>query len=211
MVGIFGARGSGKTTFALRELDKLKRFVIFDPMADPDLDRIGAKRVTTLAGVKDAMRADWRGFKIVYTAPTGREPLALSRLSYGLIQAQQPYRQSSGRKGSQLTLVVDEMNLSFPVRGGAEKAPGFAEICSRGRHSGIAVYGLSQRIAEVDTRFRGNLARAVILRQQGKNDIRAAAETLGIAETDIRALRDLDYLIGENGRIDRGRLKFSKS
>ena len=65
-----------------------------------------------------------------------------------------------------MTLVVEEMNLSFPVAGGVHKCTGFAEICSRGRHYGIDVIGASQRIAEVDTRFRGNCTESVVLRQE---------------------------------------------
>jgi len=120
--------------------------------------------------------------------------------------AQTPFKERG--KGQGITLVVEEMNLSFPVHGGEAKARGFAEVCSRGRHYGIEVFGLSQRIAEVSTRFRGNCTETVVLRQQGPRDLSAAVDALGGHKAQIAALRNLDYLHERQGEVKSGKIKF---
>ena len=67
----------------------------------------------------------------------------------------------------------DGLDVEPPVAGGAEKSPGFAEMCSRGRHYGLDMIGVSQRIAEVSTRFRGNCSETVVFRQKGPRDNKA--------------------------------------
>jgi DNA helicase HerA-like ATPase len=141
---------------------------------------------------------------VAYVPPTGREPRALSALGNLLIAAQEPARKKGGGPG--ITLVVEEMNLSFPLHGGATKAPGFAHICSRGRHYGIEVIGASQRIAEVSTRFRGNCTETVVLAQKGPRDLDAAAAELGCDKARVSALENLDYLQEKAGQITPGKV-----
>jgi len=209
-IGVWGASGSGKSEWTKRKVKLIKRLVIFDP-----LDEYSAlagrscpiKRVTTVDQVRQAMLTNWTGFRIAYVPPTGKEPRALSQLCKLLMQAQEGFK-AKGR-GAGITLVIEEMNLSFPVSGGAQKSVGFAEVCSRGRHYGIEVYGLSQRIAEVSTRFRGNCTETIALRQQGPRDVQAASDALGIDRDWVRGLKNLEYLHGCNGEITAGKIKFS--
>lgn len=205
-IGVWGASGSGKSTYVKQAIKGARRLVVFDP-----LDEYGGLckvKATTLEEVRRAMRADWRGFTVAYCPPAGAEPRSLSALCKLMMAAQLPYK-STG-KGAGMTLVVEEMNLSFPVHGGAQKCPGFAEVCSRGRHYGIAVYGLSQRIAEVSTRFRGNCTETVVLRQQGPRDLAAAADAIGGDKAEIAALANLDYIHERQGTRSKGRLKIRK-
>jgi hypothetical protein len=181
--------------------------VVFDP-----LDEYGPLcnvKATNLEQVRLAMRNNWRGFTVSYVPPAGKETRALSSLSRLLMKAQQPYKDGKGGEG--LTLVVEEMNLSFPVHGGDAKAPGFAEICSRGRHYGIEVFGLSQRIAEVATRFRGNCTETVVLRQQGPRDLDAAAAAIGCTKAEVAALRNLDFIHEKNGDKTKGKVTFGNA
>lgn len=203
-IGVWGASGSGKSSYVKKKIKGLKRMVVFDP-----LDEYGTLckvKATNLDQVRLAMRNDWAGFSVAYVPPAGQEIRALSALCKLLMVAQTPFKEQG--KGQGLTLVVEEMNLSFPVAGIPRAHSGFSEICSRGRHYGIEVFGLSQRIAEVGTRFRGNCTETVVLRQQGKNDIDAAAMTLGIDAKEVRKLTNLHYIHDRQGEHTHGKITF---
>ncbi|MGD1880016.1 MAG: helicase HerA domain-containing protein [Kiloniellaceae bacterium] len=203
-VGVWGRSGSGKSTYVKGLIAARSRVVVFDP-----LDEYGKLRgFVTLRSV-EALRIEmakrWRGgFKLAYVPPSMQEAAALDRLSLLCLRAQVPFRDGKDRR--QLTLVVEEMNLCFPVNGLPGELRGFGEICSRGRHYGIEVVGVSQRIAEVATRFRGNCTATVVFAQQGPRDLRAAADALGFADpVEVRGLGDHEYLRAENGTIERGK------
>ena len=205
-IGVWGASGSGKSTYVKRKIASIKRLVIFDPL-DEYSTLAGVKRVTSVDQVRQAMLADWTGFRVAYVPPSGKEPRALSQLCKLLMQAQEGFKAAG--KGAGITLVIEEMNLSFPVKGGEAQSRGFAEVCSRGRHYGIEVYGLSQRIAEVSTRFRGNCTETIALRQQGPRDVQAASDALGVDRGRVQALKNLDYLHAQNGEITAGKIRFN--
>lgn len=208
-IGVWGASGSGKSSYVKKSIKGRKRLVVFDPLDEygPHAEfPVCGKTVKSLDQVRQAMRSNWASFSIAYVPPAGAEPRSLSSLCKLLMAAQQPYKKSG--KGAGIVLVAEEMNLSFPVHGGEEKSPGFAEICSRGRHYGIDVYGLSQRIAEVSTRFRGNCTETVVLRQKGPRDLKAAWDEIGGSKEDIRLLENLDYIHERQGVLTRGRIKF---
>ena len=202
-IGVWGASGSGKSAYVKQKIKTLKRVVVFDPL--DEYVPLRMKPCTTVEQVRQAMIANWKGFRIAYMPPAGKEPRALSQLSLLLLKAQEGYKAKGTGQG--LTLVIEEMNLSFPIHG-ETKARGFAEICSRGRHYGIEVYGLSQRIAEVSTRFRGNCTQTIALRQQGPRDVQAAADALGVQKERVTGLLNLQYLHGQNGIITKGEIKF---
>lgn len=203
-IGVWGASGSGKSTYVKRAIKGRKRLIVFDPMEEyaPYVN----VTVRSLEEVRQLMARNWHTFKIAYVPPAGKESATLSALSKLLIAAQTPFKITG--KGEHITLVVEEMNICFPVHGGAARAKGFADICSRGRHFGIEVYGLSQRIAEVDTRFRGNTTETVILRQQGRNDINAAEQAIGGHKKKIIELRNLSYIHERGGELTEGKLTF---
>ena len=207
-IGVFGRSGSGKSTYTKRLIKARKRVVIFDPLEEYDAKvRVRHVRRDSINDVIRAIAADYQGFRVSYVPPAGDEAEALSKLCWALLEAQEPFRAGDKRTPG-LTLVVEEMNNSFPVHGGAENCRGFAEICSRGRHYGIEVIGVSQRIAEVATRFRNNCTETVILAQKGKRDLDAAAELIGGDRQKVMALRNLDYLHEKNGELSSGKLRF---
>lgn len=206
-VGVWGRSGSGKSSYVKQRIKGARRVIVFDPMAEYGAQ--GFKTVRTVAAVRDAMRANWSGFRIAYVPPAGAEARALSALSELVLLAQSGFK-SSGR-GDRLTLIVEEMNTAFPLAGGVEKAKAFAEICSRGRHSGIEVIGVSQRIAEVATRFRGNCTETVVFIQKGPRDMAAAAAELGIKPDQVASLKPLHYLTEVNGTITPGVVTFGRS
>lgn len=213
-IGVWGRSGSGKSSYVKRLIKGRKRLVIFDPLAEYSAAlRIGEVRHTrrdSLDDVLKAMETNWRGFRVAYVPPAGMEEKALSALCVTLLEAQQPFKE--GKRGAlPMTLVVEEMNMSFPVAGGAQKSPGFADVCSRGRHYGIEVIGVSQRIAEVATRFRNNCTETVVLAQKGDRDFRAAAAELGVDVATVAGLKNLEYLHEKNGEVTRGKITFTKA
>lgn len=202
-VGVWGASGSGKSSYVKAAMAQRRRVVIFDPQAE-----YPGKRLTNLETVRREMRGNWTGFRISYTSPPGKEAQALSALCRLLLAAQRPFKETG--RGSPMVLVVEEMNLSFPVAGGAARSPGFAEVCSRGRHYGIEVWGVSQRIAEVDTRFRGNCTDTIVFRQKGQRDQSAAALELGCKPGDLPR-ENLAFLHEGAGQVKKGVIKFSRN
>lgn len=212
-IGVWGRSGSGKSSFVKKLIKGRKRLIIFDPLDEygPELRirSIAHRKANDLDEVRKAMASDWRSFRVAYVPPAGQEAAALSALCKLLMAAQQPFK--DGRSAQTITLVVEEMNLSFPVGGGVQKCPGFAEICSRGRHFGIEVFGVSQRIAEVNTRFRGNCTETVVLKQRGPRDVDAAAAELGIPKAKVTALKPLEYLHEKGGEITAGKITFGKA
>lgn len=208
-IGVWGRSGSGKSSYVKGRVKGRRRVVVFDPLDEYRRESckvILHNRRDALDDVRQAMRGDWKRFRLAYVPPSGREAAALSALCRLLMAAQRPFMETG--KGDGLTLVVEEMNLSFPVAGGAEKSPGFAEICSRGRHYGIEVIGVSQRIAEVSTRFRGNCTETVVLAQKGPRDTAAAAAELGVDAGRVRALDNLQYLHERAGTVSEGKIRF---
>jgi len=199
-IGVWGASGSGKSSFVKQQIATRQRLVVFDPLAE-----YPGRHLATVDQVRAEMRRSFTRFNISLGARAGSEARQLSILCRLLMAAQEPFKQTG--KGHVLTLVVEEMNLSFPVAGGAAKCPGFAEICSRGRHFGIEVFGVSQRIAEVDTRFRGNCTETVVFRQKGPRDRQAAAAELGVALSQLPS-ENLHYAHEKAGLITKGVVTF---
>lgn len=199
-IGVWGASGSGKSSYVKQQVAQARRLIVFDPLAEYD-----AAQVRTVEQVRAAMRSNFGAFRLALVARAGAECKELSKLCRLLMAAQQPFKDRG--KGSGLTLVVEEMNMSFPVAGGAQKCPGFAEICSRGRHYGIEVFGVSQRIAEVDTRFRGNCTETVVFRQKGQRDRTAAAAELGCGLSELPS-ENLHYIHEKAGLLTKGQVTF---
>lgn len=201
-IAVWGSSGSGKSTYVQRRIANARRVVVFDPMAEYEK----CDRARRLDDIRLLMEANWTAFRIAYRPPVGKEAEALSKVCFGLLKAQEPFL--AGQSKRRLTLVVEELNLSFPVHGGATKCPGFAEICSRGRHSGITVIGISQRAKEVSKRFRGNCTEAVTFMQFDEGDAKAAAESVRCRFNQIPS-EPLHYIRRSGAKVTTGKLLFS--
>lgn len=188
-IGIFGASGSGKTTQALELFKKVKRGIFFDV-----LDNGKQKNFRTLPEIQRFIVANYtKGFKIRFVPDTSRLIEELSSLCAFLQKLQIPYKE--GRISSQITLFVDELDTVFPVNTGKLKNKGFYDLCLRGRHYGINIIGVSQRVSLVDLPFRANLSDVFFFRLADFNDLSTAAAILGkpYKET-IRALPKYKYI-----------------
>ena len=66
--------------------------------------------------------------------------------------------------------------------------------CSRGRHYGIEIIGAAQRLAEINTRWRGNESERFIFRLGDLADFQTAARWLPDHRDALRHLRQFEYL-----------------
>lgn len=205
MVGIWGGRGSGKSTLARSFIRSRSRLVVLDPL--DEYGGAGFALARSVRAVAHGLVKYWAGdFRIRYVPPSNYEPDALHELAVLLRKAQQPFK--DGRDGRPVTLVVEEMNMSFPNRTLPARLSGFPELCSRGRHFGIEVIGVSQRVAEVHTRFRGNCAVSYYFRQDDHADVTTACNKLGPQyRAQLIALQDYQYLRVSQGRVTEGRTR----
>ncbi|QDE27287.1 zonular occludens toxin domain-containing protein [Paremcibacter congregatus] len=209
-IGIYGASGSGKSTLARFLIKSEKRLVVFDPALDWSKEfskKRGWEVCHTIAAVRAALKKKWKtSFKIIFVPEGGNEIEDLNELSRLILQAQSKY--FAGEKNQpQITFVIDEMNTCFPVSGLKANFKQFGNICSRGRHYGINTYGLTQRIAEVHTKWRGNCSAMYILRLASARDRDTVQGEIGREyKNTIMSLRNFDYLLFEQASVVQGRV-----
>lgn len=175
-IGIFGASGSGKTTKALDLIKQCNRLVVFDVLDD----FVGTfRRFTSLDKLKVFLIENYaKGFRVCYVPPYGSECRALSELSEFIKNIQFGYK--IGQHHAKITLFVDELDRSFPLGyTRAKPANWFGYLCNRGRHYGINIVGVSQRVSLVDMPFRANLSDLYVFRLADFNDVKAACAMLG--------------------------------
>lgn len=203
-IGVWGRSGSGKSTRAKAIIAKAARAVVFDTQREYG-ELAGFVTANTIDQVRQEMAKRWRGsFKIAYVPPAGNEKAALDRLSKLLRLAQTPFFEGSDQR--QLSFLVEEMWKSYPVTSLPADMQGFTLLCSEGRHYGIELIGVSQRIAAVSTNFRGNCTETYVFRQKGPRDIKAAADELGdVQPAQIQALQPHHYIHEKDGAITFGK------
>ena len=199
--GIFGASGSGKTNFLMGLIANKRRMIIFDP--EDEFEDFCDVTCTTPEQARAAMAANWRGFRIQYVPPPECESRHLSSISKLAFLAQQPFKPKGNKGLMQMTLVVDELQTSFPLHKGVSLAPHFATLCSRGRKYGIELVGAAQRVADGETRVLGNLSDIYCFRPQGKADETVVANTMRLDRASIGAMPNYHYhhYDGDTGRV----------
>ena len=147
------------------------------------------------------MRVNWQsGFKIAFMPQFGKEELTLSLLSIQLMNLQSGY---GIKHAAQITLVVDELDLSFPS-GITQRMPGngFKNLCCRGRHTGINIIGLSQRMHIVDNIFRANCNAFYLYRHAEPADIDTGVKILGREyRQSFKDLNNFEYIYKEGTTI----------
>lgn len=207
-IAVFGASGSGKSTLTAQLTRDRRRVIAFDPLMDYAQKRNYTK-VSSVIELVRYLKGRWHGsFYAAYVPRTGADyAKELHDISSVLMKLQQPY--FDGKDPRKITLIVEEMNLSYPVTGMKPSLMGFRDLCSRGRHFGIEIFGISQRMAEVNTNFRGNASEMYFLRLIEHNDITAAKATLGPQyASQLRSFPNFKFLKRcENGTIALGDVK----
>lgn len=172
IIGIWGGRGSGKTTRLLELLKSHSRVIVFDPVGE--FGRKGFKSYTTMAGLLRAVKYSWGGdFRLALDVSrwTISPDEALDHLSQVIFAIQKPY--DEGKDNRELTLAIEEMSLSVLNRQSKDGQDSFKKLINLGRHFGVNIFGCSQRPAQVSTDFRGNCADHYIFRVSDHNDVNA--------------------------------------
>ena len=203
-VGIFGASGCGKTTKARELIRGLQRVIYFEPLAD-DARRLesedGFKICVGLNVLFTEVQKRWqKGFKLVYFPSLDAEEADLSVVSSQLMQIQSGYGLVHS---AQITLVVDELDLSFPS-GISQRMPrnGFKNLCCRGRHTGINIIGISQRMHLIDNVFRANCNAFYLYRHAEPADIDTGIKILGKEYREkFKNLNNFEYIYKEGQKI----------
>jgi len=207
-IGVYGASGSGKSTLARHLIRNEKRLIVFDPAIDWSKE-LGKKRGWTvcysISEVRAVLKKKWKtSFKIIFVPEGGNEIVDLDNLSGLILQAQVRYFEGV-KNHPQITFIVDEMNTCFPVSGLKADFKQFGNICSRGRHYGINTYGLTQRIAEVNNRWRGNCSTLYILRLASARDRDTVYGEIGREhQKEVRALKNFMYFKFDQGEVTQG-------
>ena len=205
IIGVWGGRGSGKST-RIKELTRTNnRLIVLDPIGDYAQGG-GFNSYTTLRGLYQGLKRNWnKGFRSVLIVPRGNDPRAvLEQLSDALFTIQRPYYE--GRDTRKITLVVEEMALCYPEKTLGKDERNFMELINLGRHSGVEIIGASQRIAEVKKNFVGNAAEHYFFRMGAAVDYAAAAAQIGREHLPaLKALQTHEYIQFAQGKVSRGK------
>lgn len=174
-LGFFGSSGSGKTYRAKQLTKGLKRLVVFDPTPEVDW-RSECELCGTVTDCMDYVKNHFDNeFRFCVIPSFGQEEKELDELCLFLISLQRQFC----RHRAKITLVVDELDMSFNSGTSLKnKKNYFAYLCRRGRHLGVNLLGISQRINQVDTAFRSNLSGMYLFQHTEQIDIRQCLSML---------------------------------
>lgn len=176
ITGIWGRRGTGKSTCVKKLIKTIDRFIVYDPLYE--YDKENCKVVSSIKQMLILIKKGWtKGFKIAYQPETGTDHIEnIAEICKYLLKVQQPYKDE--RIDKKITLIVEEMSLSVPNRN-EPRIKTFLDTCNIGRHYGIEIIGTSQRLAEVHTTFRSNAIENYFFALGAAVDIDAAAKIIG--------------------------------
>jgi len=159
IIGLFGGSGSGKSYRCRELIKKDKRLIVWDSMAEYDGIVIDGDLLKLMAIITKR-----KTFKIAFRPSfkdMGAQFGKFCRLVYGV---------------GNLRVVVEELN---EVTKPSYAPPEWKAVCSRGRHRGLHVVGLSQRPASVDKDFIGNATEIYAGRLNYDRDWQSLASKFG--------------------------------
>ena len=207
VTGVYGRRGSGKTTWLERELKPCRRLIAVTPIVDDFTGRT-YQHVATMGELVTVLRHRWNGragFRIVYRPEIEDDAMVerLHTLSKIVRKVQQPYAER--RDSRQITLAVDELNLAYP-HSPPRGLDAFTWSVLQGRHWGVNVYGATQRPTDVNPKFRGNCDRVICFPLADDRSIKAVTDVAGSRHKEaLQALENHRYLELVNGAATAGR------
>tara|TARA_R110002074_G_scaffold67298_1_gene158513 strand:- start:6048 stop:6722 length:675 start_codon:yes stop_codon:yes gene_type:complete len=194
---VVGKRGSGKSTITKGLLLNRPKVIIFDPRAE----YTRGVQCRTIEQVRRAMLTRWaRGFVISFVPPAGGEAASLSALIHFLWKAQRPYEEETDAR--KMTLVIEEMDLGYPVSKLPANMRGMDRAVNQGRHVGLELIGVTQRPALVSMNFRSQVASTYLFALEGENDVKTMANAFGKhLENNIRNMPKYHCLMRNDGRV----------
>jgi hypothetical protein len=200
LVSVYGPRGSGKSTLTRALIEGRRTVVAFDAIgdygelrgwvpvhltADPGINRkrLGAAAKKAIGNKK---------FRLAVIPLAGSETANLHDLCMFLFDLQAGYR--AGRFKEKLTLVIEEMDLSFPVHNLPADQGGMARLCNQGRHWGLEAIGVTQFPQQISKKFRNNAVYTYAFRLPD-TPRRAVEENMMDADKGrLRALAQYEFL-----------------
>lgn len=184
--GIFGASGSGKSSLQKLELLELQpsRLMVWDPKREY---RAFGVPVATLRDVVKVVRRSGP-FKVVFHPERTRKAMKKQFDGFCTIADRLGDPELGG---SPLWVVADELaDVTEP--GWAPE--GWERLTRQGRHAGLTIRGLSQRPADIDKSFYGNLTDIAVFRQNAEGDVDRLAKILRVDKSTIGELKQLEWL-----------------
>jgi energy-coupling factor transporter ATP-binding protein EcfA2 len=192
---IYGRRGSGKSTYAKETFTR--RVIVFDPQGEYPGDVVKAS--DDIAPLAKKAAANWSGFRLAWRLPVNDDlaegkdyPEELHRL------AKQVWRLQSGfgrDHKDQVTLLIDEANLSVPVERMAKGSRAIMELALQGRHRGINLVAVTQRPALISADLRGQASEVVTFALAQPDDMMIMRKIMQSEEVDrLASLPDHHYL-----------------
>ncbi len=176
IIAVFGASGSGKSYKVKRLIARDARLLVWDPMdeyRDAGCDRIEGD----LRALVQAVRA--KRWRIAYVP------------DFRALAEQFAYVCRIVRAAGKCRFVAEELN---EVTRPSYAPPEWKWLCSRGRHRGIRIIGVSQRPASVDKDFIGNATEGWAGRLPYERDWQALAPVLGREAAKLANLPPRQFL-----------------
>lgn len=180
--GVFGASGSGKTTYVRNciEKEKPRRILVWDRMGE--FSRRGIVRPVYKLG--DLIRAcSGPAFAVGFIPPEEASEARLKK-DFSVFC-------SIAMALGECWVIAEELT---DVTTASHASQGWRRVCVQGRHKGLTVFGLSQSPAWVDKKFFGNCTRIQTGRLVEVNHAKAMSNTLGVPWQQIKGLPDFAYI-----------------
>jgi len=193
MVAAVGGRGTGKSAWARQWLEAQAppRLLVWDLMAEHEW---AGPALSLPAGIRAMQAGAWR----VRIVPDPDEAARAAQFDLWCRAAM---------AAGDCTAYAEE--LAFVTRA-SWAPPGWRKLCLLGRHAGVTILGTSQRPAQVDKEFFGNLDLIHCGRQTSEADAKTMASLLGVRWQELQGLPDLHWIERRAGDVQpsRGVLTF---
>jgi hypothetical protein len=198
---VLGARGTGKSAWVKRELDRKRprRLAVWDYMQE----YTGGS--SDLGEAIRAMRAS--SFNVVFQPSHDDTPTKICGEKISVSEWQFRLWCQALYEAGNVTTVIEE--LAFVTK--AQSAPAaWRRLSLLGRHQGVSIIGTSQRPASIDKDFLANADLVHSGRLAYKPDADKAAMVLGVDADELLRLADLHWIERRAGAHDstRGVLSF---